>query len=296
MQSEAGAAIRRTGLALLGLAFLALAFDAAQAAPVLPTWSWDAASPGGSPASAWAPEGAGGTWTVSGASHVTGTSGLSVIGAAYAFDGVSDRIFGPSLETQGALTGLRTSFELWFRPSDLAGGPQVLFETGGRIDGLSITLNDADLLFRVQDDSVNVVSLGHDLGPIGVSEFIQVVGVVDLGATALLFVNGSQVASGSAAGILDWSGSGAAGVGDVNGRVGGTNGPGEGDLFGYGNFAGEIAILRYYENASLDATQVADAYAAVASAPEPGTALLLGVGLAAFTVRRWPRTTAGFAG
>ena len=77
-------------------------------------------------------------------------------------------------------------------------------------------------------------------------------------------------------------------MGDVNGRVGGTNGSGEGDLFGYGNFAGEIAILRYYEDAALDAMQVADAYAVVAS-PEPGTVLLVGFGLAAFSFRtpRW---------
>ncbi len=285
MRSEAGMAVRRTGLALLALAFLALAFDAAEAAPVLPTWSWDAANPGASPATAWAPEGAGSTWTVSGASHVTGTSGYPGIGAAYAFDGVSDRIVGPSFQSQGALTGLRTSFELWFRPTDLAGGLQVLFETGGRRDGLSITLNDASLLFRVQDEWVNTVSLLYDLTSVGVGEFIQVVGVVDLGATAQLFVNGSQVGNAPAAGILDWSGGGGAALGDVNGRVGGTNGPGEGDLFGYGHFAGEIAILRYYEDELLDVVEVADHYAAIAN-PEPGTALLLGLGLVVLSTRR----------
>ena len=127
------------------------------------------------------------------------------------------------------------------------------------------------------------------VGSVGVAEFIQVVGVIDLGATAQLFVNGGQVASGSAAGILDWSGSGAAGIGDANGRVGGTNGPGEGDLFGYSHFDGEIAILRYYEDEVLDTLEVGEAYAAVAN-PEPGTALLLGVGLSALSARRGDRS------
>ncbi len=289
MQRAEGSAARsilRTGAALLAIAFLGLAFGA-EALPLAPTTSWDAASPGASPGTTWAAQGAGADWAVSGATHVTGTSSLPGLGAAYAFDGADDGLLGPSLQTQGAATGLRTSFEIWFRPTDLSGGPQVLFETGGWIDGLSVTLDDASLLFRVQDDRTNVASLGFDLGSVGIGEFIQVVGVVDLGTSAELFVNGLSVGTTSAAGILDWSGGGSAGVGNANGRVGGTNGPGEGDLFGFGAFAGEIAQLHYYEDAVLSAGQVAEHYGVVA-VPDPNTALLLSSGLLGLAARRRP--------
>lgn len=291
MGREAGRAIRRTGLGLLALACLAFAVPA-DSLPVVPSFSWNAGDPGGSPAASWEAEGGGPTWNVSGASVVTGTSALPGITAAYAFDGVGDRIFGPSFQGLGAATGLRTSFEIWFRPTDLLGGAQVLLETGGRVDGLSITLDDASLLFRVQDDAVELASLYYDLTSVGAGEFIQVVGAVDLGGMAELFVNGASVGTTSAAGILDWAGGGSTGVGDVSGRVGGTNGPGEGDLFGYGSFAGEIAILRYYEDELLDATEVAEHYVAIVANPEPETALLLAMGLIGLTLGGRPRPTA----
>ncbi len=265
------------------LLVLLLASPAA-AAPIDPTFSWNASSPGASPASAWSAEVGSHDWSVGGASHQSVTSALAGIDAAYVFD-AGDAIRGPSVEAfiSGGATGQRTSFEIWFRPDDLVGGPQVLFETGGRVDGLSFTLVDDELLFRVQDDASQLVSLRTDLASVGVSEFIQVVGTVELGgagAQAELFVNGARVESASSAGILDWSGPGAAGIGAVNGRVGGTHGGGEGDLFGYGSFRGEIALLRYYEDLVLDESQVGQQYAAVVSAPEPGTALLVGAGLA----------------
>lgn len=281
---------RHFTLLLLAGAALALApVPTALAAPLPETLLWDAAAAGADPSNTWASAVGSHDWSVSGATHGTATSGHPGITHAYSFDGVNDRIFGSSLHDFGGTTQ-NTSIEAWFRPTSLGGGQQVIFETGGRIDGLAITLDDSNLLFRVQDDSTNVVSLLFDLSSdpflVDPLEFIHIVASVDLDDTAELFVNGTSVATGSAAGINDWAGSGGAGVGDVNGRVGGTNGPGEGDLFGYGNFAGEIAMLRYYQDQILTPSEVTQNFDAVASAPEPATGLLFGMGLMLLAWRR----------
>ena len=82
------------------------------------------------------------------------------------------------------------------------------------------------------------------------------------------------------------AGRGGAGLGDVNGRVGGTNGGGEGDLFGYGEFAGEIALLRYYQNQILTPPEVNQNLTSMSMAPEPSTGLLLGMGLIMLALHR----------
>lgn len=267
---------------LLAVCLVLLWATSTAAAPVLPSFDWDAANAGASPTTTWAGNTGNQSFAIGGATHGTAASTLPGITHAYSFDGVADAINSSSFQTFSPATGQPTSFEIWFRPTRLSGGDQVLFETGGRIDGLSITLSGSSLLFRVQDNQTNTLSLSFDLasdpGLVDPGEFIQVVGVLDLGASATgqLFVNGSEVANGSAANLFDWSGGGAAGIGNVNGRVGGTNGAGEGDLAGYGAFDGEIALLRYYENQVLTPTEVVQNFQAV---PEPGTLLLVGAGL-----------------
>jgi hypothetical protein len=114
------------------LATLLLA-TSARSMIIPPTLGWNAASAGGDPASTWDSDVGSQAWSVSGASHGSGVSTFPGIGAAYDFDGVGDRIFGGSFEDfrGGPATAQDVSFELWFRPLDLAGGSQVLFETGG---------------------------------------------------------------------------------------------------------------------------------------------------------------------
>ena len=127
------------------------------------TLDWDAGSAGADPANQR--ESSGHTWSVTGATHDLGGSGLPGITGYYDFDGVGDRIFGSSLAVQVATNDLM-SIELWVRPAILVGGQQMLFDTGGRVDGLSFTLDDGNLLFRVLD-SENVTSAAVDLSTLG---------------------------------------------------------------------------------------------------------------------------------
>ena len=77
-----------------------------------------------------------------------------------------------------------------------------------------------------------------------------------------------------------WTGSDGNGLAGPNNLIGGEGGF---DFTGYGNFAGEIAIYRWYRSA-LTADQILQNYNAVAVAapvPEPSTWVLMIVGLAA---------------
>ncbi len=263
---------------------LSLAAPAA-AVPVPETLLWDASTPGSDPAGSWASSVGSHDFNNIGAVHGATTSSYSGIDSAYAFDGLTTGMSAGSLAGTGG-SQQNTSFELWFRPTDFSGGQQVLFETGGGVDGLSITLDDSTLLFRAKDNGSSV-SLSFDLASdpflVDPLEFVQIVASLDLGDTAELYVNGSSVASGSAAGVDDWAGGNGAGIGFANGRVGGTTG---GDLDGYGGFDGEIALLRFYQDQILTAPEVDQNFDAVAATPEPGTGFLLGMGLMLLAMRR----------
>jgi hypothetical protein len=204
-------------------------------------------------------------------------------------------MIGSSFETIGpaGTTNLSTSLEIWLRPTDLT-RQQVIFETGGRVDGLSFTLDNQLLRFRVKEAD-NFITLMYDItNAVSSGEFIQIVGTIDLNSEARLYVNTFQVAATTSPGpidsIGDWSGPGALGVGAVNGRVGGTQGAGEGDLFGYQNFAGDIAIIRYWEDEILDQPAITTVFGSVGGGlipvPEPGTGLLLALGLIGLCARR----------
>lgn len=263
----------------------ALLATPALAAPVPETLLWDAAAPGGDPTNTW--ESAVGThdFANSGATHGTAATAYSGISHAYSFDGVDDGLSAQSLAVVGG-SQQNTSFEIWFRPTDFLGGQQVLFETGGGVDGLSITLDDSNLLFRAKDNA-NSVSLTFDLASdpflVDPFEFIQVVASIDLGDSAELWVNGTSVDSDSAAGVNDWAGGNGAGIGDRSGNVGGNTG---GDLSFYGGFAGEIALLRFYQDMILTPAEVTQNFDAVVATPEPGTGFLLGMGLMLLAMRR----------
>jgi len=157
----------------------------------------------------------------------------------------------------------------------------VIFETGGTTDGLSITLNDAQLLLRVKDAAVSV-SATHALTTGEIVDFVQVVGVIELGSLVSLYVNGALVGQSAALGLGDWSGTNGAGLGAVNSAVGGNTG---GDLNGFDEYRGQIAIMRVYADQVLGAADVLQNFQSVA-VPEPSTAVLVGLGIALLGIGR----------
>lgn len=276
--------------ARIPLAFLVAAVCfvplAARAIPVAGIdFDWDASNPGASPSTAWASDIGSSNWNVNAATLVSGpgVSSLPGITAAYRFDASNGGMSAGSFSNLlgGATTRTSSSFELWFRPDSLLGGRQVIFETGGTTDGMSITLNDAQLLLRAKDAAVSV-SVTRSLTAGDLSDFVQVVAVIELNSQVSLYLNGALVGQSAAVGLGDWSGTNGAGLGAVNSAVGGNTG---GDLNGFDEFAGQIALMRVYGDQVLSAADVAQNFQFVAN-PEPSSGLLVGVGLALFAVAR----------
>ena len=198
------------------------------------------------------------------------------IGQALVFDGTG----GATAADFGTLNaGTDTSdatFETWLRydPAGLANG-QIVFETGGADDGMSIALTqDATGTgpfdnVRVQfDDSGTILVLHGDLGDLldgnVAGEFNHIAVVYDAGATdtVSLYVNGVLLDAASVTGLDDWDSGSGAGLGTA------ANGP---NVAGLDAFTGEIAHLRFTE-AALDQGEVKNAFDAVAGlAATPAT-------------------------
>ncbi len=176
------------------------------------------------------------------------------------------------------------TIELWFKPTD-AEGKEVLFETGGGTDGFAMRLDGDVLQVRVKDsDFLSELTYDLDQGDDGLDygDFLQAAAVIDLDAgTVELFVNGMLVDVDNDFGGGVFMGNDASGLGTIAGALA------AGDAGGFGDFEGEIGILRYYPFA-MSANQVVQNYGAVL-APEPSSlalALLAGVGFLFFLRRR----------
>jgi len=173
----------------------------------------------------------------------------------------------------GDLTDKSATVEIWFKPDDLT-GKEVLWETGGASIGSSFRLN-GDLLELVNiqgGTNQKLLTVDLDKGNDGIDygDFIQAVAVIDFDGDFLrLYVNGTHEVSISGYTNSDWSGSGSTALGWEKFELGG------GDNGLYGNYDGQIAILRYY-NWALNSGEILANYTAVA-VPEPSSlAMLLG--------------------
>ncbi|MFP6667619.1 MAG: LamG-like jellyroll fold domain-containing protein, partial [Pirellulales bacterium] len=151
------------------------------------------------------------------------------------------------------------TFEIWFKPNNLTGGNQVLWESGGGGDGTSFTIRNGNTLrFTAKDGGSNLV-IETTLTPEMASDFIQAVAAYDRNNpnpqdTLRLYINGVEVAGSPVTNnnVNDWAGGDKSGLGGRNGAAGGT---GAGVNLNFGTFAGEIAIVRFYER-RMSATDV----------------------------------------
>ncbi len=112
------------------------------------------------------------------------------------------------------------SFEIWFKADDL-NDHDVLYETGGSWDGLSITLNGTILGFDVKNrsDSVRITNDLADFGIDPTEDFVQVVGVVNDRGNVLLYANGQLLHTDTTGVINDWAGGDPSGLGAMAGGV-----------------------------------------------------------------------------
>lgn len=205
-------------------------------------------------------------------------------------------------QVNGVFAGRQdASFEIWFKPEDLAGGDQVLFEVGGTGTGSYLSLQNDQLSFFVNgqfDGNEQTVST-----TLADADWTQVAVVIHNTFEATLpsaddfielYVDGVLVASSelSPTDINRWAGGNQAGLGLDGGNLAAGGPLGSGDVNNQIDFAfdGQIAIFEYATGA-WDATEVLSRYNAIATpsavaVPEPASAIVLGVALGAGVVAR----------
>ncbi|MCA9268649.1 MAG: hypothetical protein KDA41_09270, partial [Planctomycetales bacterium] len=186
---------------------------------------------------------------------------LTGIAGSYTFptSGTDNAADKGATATYEGLTGNPTdssaSFELWFKPATLAGGNQVLWETGGGVSGASFTIRNGDTLrVELQEAAAAGRELVIETPLTGLSgEFISALATYDRNNpgttdTLRLYINGQEVGASpdTDTDINDWAGANNSGIGGRNGDTGGTGG--SLNLNTFNTFDGEIAIHRFYES------------------------------------------------
>lgn len=149
------------------------------------------------------------------------------------------------------------TFEIWFKPDSLSGTRQIISETGGGT-GSGFYLEGSNLRFYQApsgtDFSYDITGLEGD--------FIQAAVTLKPGGEAILYVNGQQVATGTAG--ADWDGGDPAALGTKGGSNAGGIGGGNQNS---SPFDGQIAIYRQYNGTAMSAAQVLANYNGVNNPP-----------------------------
>jgi hypothetical protein len=204
---------------------------------------------------------------------------------AFSFDGgdrmthkyfhVSDLISRRDTPNAGtADTDRSATFEFWVRLDDLD-REQILFESGGAEQGLSVTLGDGDgdgsyneVRFRAIGDDGQVLSVTTELDRFAnpTRDFVHLVAVLNDAPDnrfAELYVNGAALArtdgAAGAEGSIRWDGYDSAALGGSAGAdLGAASGGGNLPFIG-GGLRGDIAAMRFF-NHSISAESVHDHY------------------------------------
>jgi hypothetical protein len=150
------------------------------------------------------------------------------------------------------------SFELWVKLADLT-GTNILFETGGATTGTGLTITDNVLDFTVNTGGATVGAVSSTLAALP-SDFIQIVGVIDVSDSLSLYVNGALVQTVTGLTITDWTGANYAQLGGTDANVAKPSG------FVATAFDGQVALVRFYDTA-LPASEVETLYSAELAPP-----------------------------
>ena len=154
------------------------------------------------------------------------------------------------------------SWEMWFRPTDIAstsGVDQVLFEDGGGT-GVSLSIKDGVLSARKLP---TLAVKTFNISGLTATDFVQAVMTYNTNTNELeLYVNGAVVPGGPATSAGgDWTGGDGAGIGTRGQANMGGFGGGSSNV---ASFDGDIATVRFYQT-ELTAAQVLNNYNAVAA-------------------------------
>ena len=187
-----------------------------------------------------------------------------------------------SYTTGGGLNGAGTgayrypqfSAEIWFRPGDLSGDHQVIFETGGGQNGLSALITDTEVRLLGSTLDARTLDVTISTAGLNLADFVQLVITNDSDAdlfTASLrdtFGNVRTVSEsvdvtmgGNGGGLFVWA-SGAVGAGVAN--LGGRTEAADASPIGLTGFSGEIGIVNVYDQI-LDDSAIGEAFDRVAS-------------------------------
>ena len=194
--------------------------------------------------------------------------------------------------TAGPITGTTVSVELWVK-TGFTGNPnasQTIFETGGGGKGMTMTLGNTGsgnntLRFALWSGGAGQV-VDYTLDAAAMTNFTnddhhQLAVTYDNLNTMKLYIDGAEVGSNIAAGVVDWDGSSGMGFWGRNGDMAYAAG-----LDSNGDGFGSIAVFRQY-SVALSSEDVLQNYNTTI-VPEPGSAALLAgcFALASVMIRR----------
>lgn len=179
-----------------------------------------------------------------------------------------------------------STMEVWFKPNDLVGGSQAVWEFGGNGLGSYLALVDDTLTFHAR--GTDVAQATYTLTN---TDWVQAVCVFHNSSNGVaddfleLYINGVLVSTSAVVNLNDYSGADDAGLGGIEQTFAGA-GPLTGAVAGL-HFEGQIAIARFYSNA-LSRGQIENNYLAITQNATAAQSFVAG---ASYTLQEYLGTT-----